>query len=355
MNHLKRLRNLILLLSFFFAGAATLTTNTASAVESLGTFQFQDFSLAPRLEVREPSEGGFDLKESWISVQWMKDESVHGQFRLGTLDQIQPVVWMNPIKDGFGLIEAWVELKSTSGTLRVGRLPIPDGFEGSFGDGFWLMPQSEVRKRSWLFTRDEGLTLEAVTRPWLTSLTVHNGESGPNADAKMWVTGRWQYLSNATGNGILLTATEGSTNAVSTSSSLAQSTESFRFDNTKSSKIRWGTFSIFHLWKRDYWNLEVGRGDILQEADKAPLAWGRFDISWNLGADLNLLGRYEQTQSDLKDSATIVKISAFGFLLSSRDQLSSLTLFFKHKEEQPSKNNDEALLLFRINSSSVGI
>ncbi len=328
---------------------------SVKAGESLGTFQFQDFSLAPRLEVREPSEGGFDLKESWISVQWLKDEFIHGQFRLGTLDQIQPVIWMNPSKDGFGLIEAWVELKSTSGILRVGRLPIPDGFEGSFGDGFWLMPQSEVRKRSWLFTRDEGLTLEAITKPWLTSITVHNGESGPNADAKMWVTGRWQYLDNNTGNGVLLTATEGSTNPISTSSSTAQTTDSFRFDNTKSSKIRWGTLALFHLWKRDYWNLEVGRGDILQDADKYPMGWGRFDVSWNLGGDLNLLGRYEQTQSDLKDSATISKISAFGFLLSSRDQLSSLTLFFKHKEEQPSKNNDEALLLFRINSSRAGI
>jgi len=197
--------------------------------------------------------------------------------------------------------------------------------------------------------------LEASTKPWLTSLTVHNGESGPNADAKMWVTGRWQYLANNTGNGILLTATEGSTNPVSTNTSTAQTSDGFRFDNGKPSKIRWGTFSLFHLWKRDYWNLEVGRGDILQDADKFPMAWGRLDISWNMGSDLNLLARYEQTQSDLKDSATICKISALGFLLSSRDELSSLTLFLKHKEEQPSKNNDEALLLFRINSSSAGL
>jgi hypothetical protein len=239
--------------------------------------------------------------------------------------------------------------------VKVGRIPIADGFEGSFSDGFWLMPQSEVRKRNWLFSRDEGLTWEASTRPWLTSITVHNGESGPNSDNKMWVTGRWQFLANDTGNGVLLTATEGATNPVSTKNSIAASSESFRFDGTKSSKVRWGTMSIFHLWKRDYWNLELGRGDALQEPDKYPFGWGRFDISWNLGGDVNILARYEQTQSDLTDGATASKISGLGLLLSSRDQLSSLTLFFKHKEESAQRYNDEALLLFRINSISTGM
>jgi hypothetical protein len=329
-------------------------TQASSDSETLGTFRFRDFSLAPRLEVREPSEGGFELKESWISVQWIKDESIHGQFRLGTADQIQPIIWMNPSRETFSLLEAWVELRSEYGKVRVGRIPLADGFEGSFGDGFWLMPLSEVRKRNWLFSRDEGLTWEASTKPWLTSITVHNGESGANADNKMWVTGRWQFFANDTGNGILLTASEGATNPVSTSTSTAASSEGFKFDGTKSSKVRWGTLSFFHLWKRDYWNLEVGRGDNLQDPEKYPFAWGRLDFSWNLGGDLNLLARLEQTQSDLKDAGTASKIAGLGFVLSSRDQLSSLTLFFKRKEESIQRNNDEALLLFRINSTSAG-
>lgn len=303
--------------------------------------------------MREPSEGGFELKDTWMSVQWKKDENIFGEFRLGTLDQYQPTVFTSGGQSGLGLLEAWLQLNTNFGRLRVGRIPISDGFEGSFGDSFWLMPVSEVKKRNWLFSRDEGLTYEAETKPWLTSITVHNGEAGANLDNKMWVTGRFQYFRNTDGNGVLVTATEGSINPASSLTASAQTGEGFRFDSTKQAKVRWGTLAIFHLWQRDFWNMEFGRGDNLQDAEKYPFAWGRVDLSKNLGGDLNFLLRYEQTQSDLKAAASIVKISALGLLLSSSDQLSSVTLFLKHKEEAPSRDNDEALLLFRINSTAA--
>lgn len=342
MNHSKWI--LSLLISF-----------PAFSLESLGTFKFNDFSLSPRLEVNEPSQGGFDLKESWMAVRWTKDEQVGGEFRMGTLDLMAPAVWFQSKKEGLGLVEAWVEARSQFGKIKVGRLPIPDGFEGSFEDGFWLMPYSQVRKKSWFFTKDEGLTYEAETKPWLTSLTIHNGESGKNVDGKMWLTSRFQWFDNSSGYGVLLTGSVGGTSALSTQTSLASSQELFQFDPNESSKIRYGTLSFFYLWKRNYWNLEGGRGDILQKEDKFPFAWGRFDVSWNLGSDLNLLARYEQTQSDLKNSQTIKKISGLGILLSSQDQRSSLMLFANRIEEDPRVHNDEALLIFKINSSSLGI
>lgn len=328
----------------------------ASALESLGTFHFQEFVLSPSLELHEPSQGGFVLNESWISVQWQKNENLLGEMRLGTSDGYQPSVWMTPSATtaGLGLLEAWVEGRSKYGNLRVGRIPITDAFEGSFGDGFWLMPASQAKKNHWIFQRDEGFSYWAETKPWLTQLTVHNGEAGPNSDSKMWVTGRWQYFANSNGNGALLTATEGSTTPLSTSGSVAASRDLFRFDPTALAKIRYGTFSLFHLWKRNFWNLEYVRGDILQAEEKAPFAFGRADWSWNLGADLNILLRYEQLQSDLKDDNTIQKISGVGFLISSRDQLSSLTVFGTHKEEAAKVNNDELSVLFRLNSTSLG-
>lgn len=334
---------------------ATLAGVPAFSLESLGTFHFQEFLLSPSLELREPSQGGFDLKESWMSVQWNKDENVQGEMRLGTLDGYQAPIWMVPsVATGLGILEAWVEGRSKWGNIRVGRIPITDGFEGSFSEGFWLMPASQVKKNHWVFQRDEGLTLWAETKPWLTQITVHNGEAGPNADNKMWVTGRWQYFSNADGDGFLVTASEGSTTPLSTTGSLAASRDQFHFDPTQNAKIRYATASFFHLWKRNYWNLEGGRGDILQFEDKFPFAWGRLDLSWNLGGDLNLLLRYEQLQSDLKNPDTIQKNSGIGFLLSSQDQLSSLTVFGTHKQESPSINNDEILIMFRLNSTSLG-
>ncbi len=329
------------------------------ALESLGVFKFHDFSLSPRVEVNEPSQGGFDLKETWIAVEWSKDEQVHGEFRMGTLDLYSPTIWYQSPSAGLGLVEAWLESKTKYGNLKVGRLPIPDGFESTFVDGFWLMPPSQVKKRNWLFSRDEGLTYEAETKPWLTSMTVHNGEAGRNLDGKMWATGRFQYFNNSTGYGALLTGSVGGTSPASTSSSGANhpaaNQEKFIFDPTDSSKIRYGTISFFHLLKRNYFNLEAGRGDILQKDDKFPFAWGRFDVSWNLQSDFNYLLRYEQTQSDLKNNLTIRKHTGLGLLYSSADQLSSVMFFLTRIEEEPKVHNDEASLVFRINSSSLGI
>jgi hypothetical protein len=327
----------------------------AFPLETLGSFKFHDFSLAPRIEAKEPGQGGFELKDSWIAVEWTKDESVHGEFRMGTMDQMTPAIWFQPGKEGFALIEAWVEARSEMGNLRAGRIAIADGFEGAFGDGFWLMPQSQVKKRNWLFSRDEGLTYEAENKPWLTSVSVHNGESASNSDGKMWVTSRFQYHNNFSGFGILLTGSEGGTSPASTVSSVAATQEKFQFDGAQGSKIRYGTLSFFHLYKRNYWNLEGGRGEILQNQDKNSFAWGRVDISWNVGGDLNLLARHEKTQSDLTNTQSIKNISGLGFIISSADQLSSLTLFAQRIAESPEINNDEALLIFRINSSSLGI
>lgn len=327
--------------------------NAAAAPENLGTFRFQELSLAPSLELQEPSQGGFTLKDSWISVQWTKDERMRGVFRLGTLDTFQAPLWFAAPLTGFGLTEAWVEITSSILNVRVGRQSITDGFEGSFSDGFWLMPPSAVRQKRWVFKRGEGVSFWAESKPWLTQITAHNGEAGANTDAKMWVTGRWQYFSNSSGNGFLLTATQGQTSPTSTSTSAAAA-EGFVFNPNDHAKFRYGIASLFHLWKRNYWNLEYGRGDILQVDSKMPYAWGRADLSWNLGGDLNGLLRYEQLQSNLKNSDTIQTVSGVGVLVSSEDQLSSLTLMGFHKEEKPQVYNDEVILIFRLNSSSLG-
>lgn len=96
---------------------------------------------------------------------------------------------------------------------------------------------------------------------------------------------------------------------------------------------------------------EMGRGEILQFDQKHPFGWGHVDLSAHLGGDLNLLLRYEQTQSDLNKAATVIKSSDLGFSVSSKDGLSAVTLWGKHHETNPQKSSDEALLILRLHSN----
>jgi len=111
--------------------------------------------------------------------------------------------------------------------------------------------------------------------------------------------------------------------------------------------------AFYRKWGRNLVLLEGGRGDILQHDDKHPYAWGHFDVCANLGGDLNLLFRYEQSQADLKRTETMERSTGLGFSLNSKDRLTSVTLWANKNEESPDRKNDEAFLIFRLNSNSL--
>ncbi|MEZ0392696.1 MAG: hypothetical protein ACAH59_10795 [Pseudobdellovibrionaceae bacterium] len=319
--------------------------------EQMGTFEFSEFSLSPRARVQEPSTGGFELRESWIGFEWKRDESLSGEISFGTADLVEPAIWYPALTGQVQMVQATVKAKTPYFDVRAGLLPIPIGYEGAFPEWEWSLPETRVRHQRWFTRRDYGVELKAETKPWMTSLTVYNGESGSNLDQKMWVAGLWRYL-NPQGYGLLMTAQVGRTDEKSTTGSLASTTDfGFQFDPNDSAKFRHGSLAVYRKWKRHLVLLEGGRGEILQGDEKNPYAWGHLDICANLGGDLNLLMRYEHSQANTKEESTVMKSTGLGISVSSADRLSMVTLWANKNTESPERQNDEALLIFRLNSN----
>ncbi len=319
--------------------------------ERMGEFRFSEFSLSPRGYVLEPSSGGFLLQESWLGAEWRKDESLYGEIKFGTGDLIKPTLFFKPQSRDLNLIEAYVQAATPICDLRAGLLQIPTSYETSVPEWEWFLPATRARQQVWFPVRDYGLALEFRNQGYTTTGYVYNGESGPNADNKLFYTGHWSYRNNS-GWGWMLSATAGKLGPESTVGTQATlNALGFNLDSTKSSKVRFGNLSIYRRWERSLILIEGARGDFDQEDEKRPWAWGHIDISRNLGGDLNFLLRYEQSQSDLKRSETIVKSTGLGFNISSSDRLSAVTIFGAKNEEENRVSDDELWLIFRLNSN----
>lgn len=338
-----RISNYLFLLLLF-------STQVWGASENLGQFRFSEFSIAPELKIQEPGIGGFQIQKTYLGFEWMRDESLRGQIWLGSSDLLQSAVWFTPVtRPDLGISEAYLEGKSSYGEMRAGLLNVLQGYEGVSPEWALVLPASQSARQGWLMKRDYGLQFRWTTKPFFTAMTVHNGETGANSDGKFWYSGAWQYK-NSNNAGVLLTASVGNTKPESTSGSLAQSQFQFNFDPSGTAKIRYATLTFFKDDERSLFLIEGGRGDIIQNDIKRPYAWGRADFSFNLGGDLNMLLRYEQTQSNLKETPTIKKSSSGGFSIWSKDRLQSVTLYGIHHEEDPKVMNDEYFLIFRLNS-----
>jgi|GEM_PF-2464794 len=318
--------------------------------EKAGRFEFSEFSLSPRAYLQEPGQDGFELKESWISFRWERDESLDAEIGLGSGDLIAPAIWFAPKAETVELTKAFVRARTPYMDVRAGILEIPFGYEGAFPEWEWTMPITHVRENRWFIRRDYGIEFRTEHKPFLTTLTIHNGESGTNEDGKLWVTGQWRILTSD-GIGFLASGQVGNTKPESTQNSLAASQEGFDFDPTQPAKIRQLSVALFRKWRRNLVLAEYGRGDILQGDNKSPFGWGHVDGSWNVKGDLNLLARFEQWQANLQDPTTVKKSYGAGVSVTSSDHLSMVTLWLNKNTETPSVNNDEALILFRLNSN----
>lgn len=316
----------------------------------MGTFEFAEFSLAPRGFVEEPSRGGFELKESWIGFSWKRDQGLGGEIAVGTPDLVSPSVFYPTSDRDIALTKAFVYGRTKYLDVQAGLVQVPVGYEGSVPEWELFLPSTHVRKNGWFTKRDYGLQLIARKGSFYTNLTVHNGESGPNEDQKVWYSGLWRVQTNE-GYGLLMTGTTGRTDERSTTGATAAGNAGFSFDPLKASKMRHSTIAIYRKWMRHLALVEYAQGDIIQDDRKKSFDWGHVDISANFGGDLNGLVRYEQSQANKEDRATQIKSYGLGFSLSSKDRLSQVTFWMNKHQEEAKVNNDEALLIFRINSN----
>ena len=347
----QRLDILAILLTLTF-GLAFPRDSVAQIIkkESLGVFSFSEFYLSPRLYFQEPERGGFELKSSWAAFRWTRGDTVHGVIKFGTSDLVDTAIWYTKIqKPEFGVTEAYMEGESPYGDLRVGLLNIGHGFEGSFAGWGGVLPESLARRQGWFVKRDLGMQFLWDTKPWNTSIAVHNGESDAQYDGRFWGSGKFGYKSTE-GYGVMLSAQVGQTKTEVTQGSVAQSKYKFVFDPNENAKIRHGTLSLFYEGKRSVFLIEGTSGQILQKDSKQNYFTGHADWIWNVGGDLSILIRYEQLLPDQSNVLTLVKATTLGFNVSSGDLLQSLSIYATSIQEEPQIPNNEMGILFRIRS-----
>lgn len=318
--------------------------------EVMGRFRFSELFLSPRLRSVESGPGGFELEQSSLGFEWIKDDWARGVLKLGSGDLLRPALWYTPQPRDFSVVEAWIEGRGELGDVRAGLVRIPQGYEGANPEWNAIFPESSPRRWGWLQQRDYGVQFRWETRPWSTIFTVHNGESGENVDRWLWASGLWQYK-DSDGFGVLITSSVGQTRPESTLGATEPGLQGFQFDTNAAAKIRSGILSIFREDRRNLYLIEMGRGEIIQGEKKSPYGWGRFDLSWNFAADSNVLFRYEQTQSDLHHSESIRILTGVGLALASRDNLQSMTFFAAQNREQPEIENNEFWVIFRLRSN----
>lgn len=317
--------------------------------ESLGKYEFREFRLTPSLLVVEPGNSSFSLERSWLNVGWSLSENIRGEIGVGSKDLMDRAVWFSTQNYNSGITLAYVEGRNEYFDLRAGLIEVPSVYSHVIENASEVLPPLRIEKYHWLVERDFGVQYLVQYQPFKMWLTVHNGESGPDQDGKLWATGSWK-LKTDQGFVALLSAQVGSSKKDSTLGSTAQSSQGFDYDPLLDSKFRTANLAVAQFWGRSFLLLEAGRGEILQEDKKKPYAWGHIDASWHAWSDMFLLARFEQDQSRLNDSSSIIKTSSLGLRLGHSLGLGTLTFWASQIDEKPNVNNNEFLLEFKISS-----
>lgn len=348
-------RNLIFAAKLLaFAAPLAPTAALAQASERMGSFEISEVFLNPVLEFQGEEDGGFLLRDSYFGFQWSRGEQFNAVLKLGSSDLVKPAIFFShtgqPVQPTFGLTEMYMEGESRIGAIKVGLLKTGFGFESNFQQWTAILPPSLIRSSRWYAQRDYGLQLSWNSSPWETSITVHNGESIPSQDGRFWATAHWLYRGNRDGGfRMLVTAQTGQSKPSSTNASTAAA-EGFAFDANEASKIRQGTLAFIYEWHRNLWLLEGHSGQILQKDLKRPFVGGRMDAVVHLGGDLGLLVRHEKLAPDQGNALKNRSASTLGFVLHSKDQLYSLSIYGTAITEEPTIKNDIYGAQFRIRS-----
>lgn len=321
----------------------------AQSPESLGKYEFRELRLTPNLLVVEPGKSSFNLEQSWLNFGWSLSENVRGEIGVGSKDLLERAIWFSTQNYNSGLSLAYVEGKNEYFDLRAGLIQVPSVYSDLANNAAEVLPPLLTEGANWFIQRDLGVQYIVQYQPFKMWLTFHNGESGPDLDGKLWATGTWQIKTDQGFIGIL-SAQVGSTKSESTLGSAASSQQGFDFDPLLDSKFRSANVAMAQFWGRSFLLFEAGRGEILQDDKKKPYAWGHIDASWNAYSDLFFLARYEQTQSRLSDSSSIVKAASGGIRIGHSLGLGALTLWASQIEEKPQQTNNQFLLEFKISS-----
>jgi len=332
---------LIPLIASVFSPAAT-AQNQAPVLgqsERLGILEIREIFLEPRFRYYETRSGEFDLGNSLIGFQWIRDDVISAVLTAGARDLVsRPRFYRSTNESDFTLIEAFIQADSIVGNFRFGRVPLPYGLESGRGEAILRLPRSLIFSQQWLGLRDQGLAYEIEFHGFSSEWAVHNGEGGENLDNQIWFTSRWAWSGGA---GVLLgfSGATGRTTPMSTmlepgSTAPPRTLTEAGIDPTQSSKIRFG--NLFFEYEKPWLSLaaEGHVGEFVQNSEKTRLRGGHADVRLSLNRTLSLLARWDVLDPNdrLKDDR--LQQATLGFSVRGLYDTSTIYILASRSEQQ---------------------
>lgn len=345
----------LFLKSMFTLLLSTLFLSSAHSEENLGNWKFNRLLLKPTFQAPEGEDGNFNVDGSFVGVRWNKDESLSAQILLGQMNLRQrPYIYRDGALDTdaneLELVEAYGQKSYAGGEFRYGLIPLDFSLLLSSPQEKEDLAPALLYRQGVLVRRDFGLSVSTESPSFVSQLSIHNGEGGPDQDGKLWLTGNWAFLYEKFIVGV--TGQAGHTKPIgTTNSSLTLS----NFDNSLASKWRIGGLYFSNQFDQLRLRGELIWGGLEQEAiDNAQFNAGHIEAEWQSLGPWGFLMRYDSFDPNEDISLDAMTETIAALLYRDKTDTSAWSLQWIHPDEQGSEiKNDEIRLVWR-NSPLLG-
>lgn len=321
--------------------------------EKLGKVFLSDLFLSPRFNYSEPKSGKFLVGNSYAAADWTRGEIVSGHFAFGTKSLLGvPARYGVANGQDFAIIEAYAQIATDYGRVRLGLQPIPFGLESGVNEANLRFERSLLYQHGLMGIRDLGLGYSISNDGFFNDWLIHNGEGGQDLDDQTWFTTRVGYHRNFFTGG--LSAQTGKTNPLSTDpngnliSTPAGSEPVTNINIDEGAKYR--LFNIFFAYRsKDIeTTLEFTTIDIYQADRNYHPNTGHLDLYVPFKEIWGALFRYDYFDS--KDSANPTNQQyTLGLCLKSKYETSNLYLYASRSVlPAPLIDTHQVLLVWRV-------
>ena len=322
---------------------------SSKAQQPLGTLELKDLTLRPQGYLKEGKEGEFELGESSAKLSWVLDDHLSSALRFGARQlrgrqsfYTPSTLTQNDLSD-LDLLEAYGQFDGVLGRVRLGLIPVEFSREALLQDNELIFPRGQAFTRGVVGLRDFGLNYSIGFNRFYTSVTAHNGESGPNTDNKTWYTARWGYDFRK-----LRLEAFGQTGHTTPDSTAGSTLQVAKFNPDLNAQFRMGGFFADWVPSNYRVSMEVLIGDVTQEKATNRFISGHIDLGQ---LDENGLGwflRYNPFDPDTRTPNDAQHNMSIALVKANASKTSKLILVgTKSIEEGPQKiPNDEIRLIW---------
>lgn len=344
--HLRRSIFANLFIFCLFSGAASATVIR----EDIGILKIHDLLLRPNFELREPRDGKFSVGESSFALRWELANAFAGVIRIGPRTLMNPSArYTSTVDDDVTLVEAFAEFNHPYGRLRMGRLPVEYGYEGTLWERALIFPRSLLFENRVMMLRDVGVAYDISHNNWFTGFVIHNGESDDDVDGRVWYTGRWGWRTDRLEIGMA-----GQTGTTKPTATDLSGDTLAGVDPTQDAKWRMGGLFVAIHNRGFEWVSEFYMGSRVQDLEVGKFLTGHTDIGVEFSRNFSAHLRYDHYDPDTSISGNFQRNVSLALMLSNATHSSNLILVgTKGIEDKNAPADDVIRLTWSLSPSGI--